>query len=294
VKPLIQKLPLQENSSFVARTYRTPHFEVGWHQHTEHELILFTEGAGQSFVGNHVGEFETGDIYLLGSNLPHTFQKRQPGLITAAVVVQFREDCWGPGFLEMPECRAVRELLALADTGLKISGDSRTALQPLLTRLETATGFRRVTLLLECLELLSTRQEFHSVSTQVVRPPNPKDKANIDRVFQFTIDHFKKPLTLTDVAGIACMSVPAFCAYFKKSTKKTYLDFLHEIRISFACSLLTDTTKPIPEICLESGYQTLANFHKQFFKFKAITPLQFRKQFFTKLALPQNNIGIVG
>lgn len=33
MKPLIQKLPLSEDSSFVARTYKTPNFEVPWHQH---------------------------------------------------------------------------------------------------------------------------------------------------------------------------------------------------------------------------------------------------------------------
>ena len=83
---LVEKLPLSENTSFVARTHRTPHFEVPWHQHVEFELILFTEGAGMSFVGNYVGEFEVGDIYFLGANLPHTFQKTG-NLVTSAVVV---------------------------------------------------------------------------------------------------------------------------------------------------------------------------------------------------------------
>ena len=75
MKPMIEKLPVAENRSFVAATHATPRFEVPWHQHIEYELILFTEGSGMSFIGNHVGEFETGDIYFLGSNLPHTFKK---------------------------------------------------------------------------------------------------------------------------------------------------------------------------------------------------------------------------
>jgi len=52
MKPLIEKLSLPENTSFVARTYRTPQFEVPWHQHIEYELILFTEGEGTSCIGN--------------------------------------------------------------------------------------------------------------------------------------------------------------------------------------------------------------------------------------------------
>ncbi|WP_091151870.1 AraC family transcriptional regulator [Mucilaginibacter pineti] len=293
MKPLVQKLPLPESHSFVARTYRTPNFEVGWHQHIEYELILFTEGSGQSFIGNHVGEFDTGDIYLLGSGLPHTFQKRHSELITSAMVVQFREDCWGNDFFSTPECFALRNLLQASAAGLKIMGKALSHLQPLIVALETATGFRRVSLLLECLEILAESSEYMPVSTQTIRQLNAKDQANIDRVFQYTIDHFKEPISLSDVAGVACMSIPAFCAYFKRSTKKTYMDFLHEVRIGFACSLLTDTYKQVPEICYDSGYNTLANFHQQFLKLKGLTPLQFRKQCQTKLALPQNNIHIL-
>ena len=290
MKPLIQKLPLNENSSFVAQTFRTPNFEVGWHQHIEYELILFTEGSGLSFVGNHVGEFEAGDIYLLGSNLPHTFQKREPDLITSAVVVQFREDFWGNELLNIPESRQIKELLATSSFGLKLFGKCQQSLFPLIKTLETAANFRRVLLLGECLEIISSSGEYIPISTQAVKQQNNKDKECIDRIFQFTIDSFKEPVTLTQVADIAHMSIPAFCNYFKKSTKKTYIDFLNEVRIGYACKLLMETKKSVLEICFDSGYNTMANFHKQFLKIKKLTPLQYRKYFTTKLLLPQNNI----
>ncbi|SDE85550.1 hypothetical protein SAMN05216464_11067 [Mucilaginibacter pineti] len=72
------------------------------------------------------------------------------------------------------------------------------------------------------------------------------------------------------------------------------MDSLHEVKIGFACSLLKETNKAMPEVCYESGYKTQANFYQQFFKLKAIKPLQYRKQFLTRLASPQNNIGIEG
>ncbi|SEL62793.1 AraC-type DNA-binding protein [Chitinophaga rupis] len=101
----------------------------------------------------------------------------------------------------------------------------------------------------------------------------------MDRVFQFTIDNFRDPISLPQVAEIACMSVPAFCNYFKRSTKKTYIDFLNEIRIGCACNLLLETQQTVLDICYESGYNTMANFHKQFLKVKGRTPLQYRKAF---------------
>ena len=279
MKPFIQKLPLDESTSFVAKTFRTPNFEVEWHQHIEYELILFTEGSGLTFVGNHVGEFETGDIYFLGSNLPHTFQKREPGLTTSALVVQFREDFWGSEILHIPESRYIKKLLETSSFGLKIRGNSKQLLFPLISELETAIGFKRILLLGQCLEILSTRKEYIEVSTQQARSLINKDKECIDRIFQFTIDSFKEPISLSQVAGIASMSIPAFCNYFKKRTKKTYIDFLNEIRIGYACTLLLETKKTVLEICFDSGYNTMANFHKQFLKVKKTTPLQYRKYF---------------
>jgi AraC-like DNA-binding protein len=252
---------------------------VGWHQHVEYELILFTEGSGLSFVGNHVGEFETGDVYFLGSNLPHTFQKTNPDLVTSAIVVQFHTDLLGPVLFELPESRLVSKLLARSRFGLKANAEAKSALAAVIKELETAVGFRRLILLLSCLQELSTPNAVKSVSTQEPRAVNLKDQLCIDRVFQFTIDNFKERISLSQVAGIACMTVSSFCTYFKRSTKKTYVDFLNEVRIGYACNLLMESNTPVLQVSYESGYNTMANFHKQFLKVKGVTPLQYRKYF---------------
>jgi AraC-like DNA-binding protein len=279
MKPLVEKLPLSQNTSFVARTYRTPHFEVPWHQHIEYELILFTEGEGTAFIGNYMGEFKTNDVFFLGSNLPHTFQKAHKDLVTAAVVVQFTGDFWGADFMQLPESKNIAKLFAVAMQGLKIKGATRQQLKSLITELEHLQGFARIIRLCECLQLIVATHEFDTVSTQDVETFQAKNKDRIDKIFQFTIDNFQESIALCDVAATARMSIPAFCSYFKKCTKKTYIDFLNEIRIGHACKLLIDTQKTVLEICYESGFNTLANFNKQFLKMKQLTPSCYRKQF---------------
>lgn len=278
MKPLVEKLSLSQNTSFVARTYRTPHFEVPWHQHIEYELILFLEGEGSAFIGNYIGEFKTDDVFFLGCNLPHTFQKAHKDLVTAAVVVQFTDDFWGPGFMQLPESKSIQKLFSVALQGLKIQGAARRQLKPLLTGLEHLEGFARIIRLCECLQVIAAAHEYVTVSTQEVKTFQAKNKDRIDRIFQFTIDNFQESITLGDVAATAGMSVPAFCSYFKKCTKKTYVDFLNEVRIGHACKLLIDTQKSVLEISYESGFNTLANFNKQFLKLKQLTPSGFRKK----------------
>ena len=276
MKPLVEKLPLSENSSFVARTYRTPQFEVPWHQHIEYELILFKEGNGTAFVGNSIGTFQPGDIYFLGSNLPHTFQPGK-GVVTSAAVVQFREDFWGKEFMNLPENKTTRKLFERSSAGLKLYGSSRQKLIPLVKDLEKAKGLKRLINLCNCLQTISEAGEYTLVSTQEIKQYNAKHTERIDAIFQYTIDNFQEPVQLSSVAKTAGLSIPAFCNYFKKSTKKTYIDFLNEIRIGHACKLLNDTQKTVMDICYESGFNTLANFNKQFLKQKKTTPSNYRK-----------------
>lgn len=276
MKTFIQKLPIPGYNSFVAKTFETPNFEVDWHQHVEFEIILFKEGRGLTFIGNYVGEFEEGDVFLLGSNLPHTFQKQHPNLVVSAVVVQFKEDFWGEIFLNLPECQKIKQLFDLAVHGLKVYGKSKLQINPIINGLETASGFERLIKLAQCLSIVEESREFIPLSTKELKNYKFKHNDRIDRVFKYTIENFKKPITLVEIASLAQMSIPAFCSYFKKSTKKTYIDFLNEIRIGCCCKLLMDSELTIIEICFEAGYNTIANFNKQFLKIKKITPSKFR------------------
>jgi AraC-like DNA-binding protein len=244
MKPFIEKLPLAENMSFLAKTFSTPHFEVPWHQHIEYELILFTEGEGASYIGNYVGDFKPGDIFFLGSNLPHTFQKAEKNLLTSAVVVQFKDDFWGSHFMQMPESRLIKDLFDTSVHGLKINEKCRLRLIPLVGKLEKAEGFERIILLCNCLLLLARQQDYTTLSTQEIKAFNPKNKERIDKILQYTIDYFQEPVTL-----------------------------------GYACKQLIDTQSNIASICYDSGFNTLANFNKQFLKVKALTPSGYRKTF---------------
>jgi AraC-like DNA-binding protein len=276
VTPYIQKLPLPANQSFIAQRYTTPQVEAGWHQHPEYELILFTEGTGRAFIGKHTGNFEPGDIFFLGSNLPHLFQNN--GQPITALMVQFTADCWGPDFLNMPECRVVKQVLDLAAYGLQVTGHTRTQLANEMTGLTTVNELQRIILLLQCLQSLSVSKELTLLSTPEVMPVNAHDKECIDRIFTFTRSHFRDPISLRKVAAVACMSVPSFCYYFKRRTQKTYIDFLNEVRINYACQQLLSTDLPVTDICYDSGYNTIGHFHRQFLKLRKTTPLQYRKQ----------------
>lgn len=279
MKPFVEKLPLSESESFVAETHRTPLFEVAWHQHVEYELILFTEGEGAAYVGNYVGAFKTGDVFFLGSNLPHTFQKIDKELVTSAVVVQFKKEFWGEGLLALPESRRIADLFERAANGLRIHDSLKRELAPKIRAMEHAVRFKRISLLLECIDLIAESTSYTMLSTQDTTQFVRHEKNRIDKVFQYTFDRFMEPITLTQVARLAEMSAPAFCSYFKRTTKKRYIDFLNEVRVGHACRMLMDSQKTVESIAYESGYNTVTHFNRQFMRVKNNTPSAYRKIF---------------
>jgi len=59
----------------------------------------------------------------------------------------------------------------------------------------------------------------------------------------------------------------------------TLFDYLNQIKTEFACKLLMDNDLSILEVCLDSGFNNLSHFNKQFKKATGVTPSEYRKRF---------------
>lgn len=279
MKTLIQKIYVEEHHSFACRTYTTPNFETAWHKHLECELILITEGNGTALIGDYIGEYQPGDVFLLNPNVPHWFRKSNVKTIGSAIVIHFLTDFMGAGFLSLPEIKNVTRLLADKNTGIQFRAGLAKEIAMLIKQLEYAQGIDRVLLLLNCLQKISVSTE-QKVLTIACGTMNSKEENSvIETIIDYSFKHFLNPISLNEIAGVTRMSVPAFCRFFKRNIKKSYFDFIKELRIGQACKLLRETERPVLEICYSSGYNSWANFSKQFKVVTNTTPSQYRKQY---------------
>lgn len=278
---LIQKIHVEEHNSFACRKYRTPQFETNWHKHEECELIVITEGHGTALIGDFVGEYKKGDVFFLSSNLPHWFRKTEQKMIGSAIVVHFLKDFWGASFLSMPEMKKINQLLEGANNGLQLNQSLQKKITAGIEQMEQATGAERIQLLLNSLHLMSLSKQYKIITKNFDNNLNLKENSAIDKIFTFSFKHFLEAITLAEVAAEVSMSIPTFCRFFKRNIKKSYFDFLKELRIGHACKLLRESNQPIIDICYKSGYNSWAHFSKQFKNVKGITPNQYRKQFKT-------------
>lgn len=275
MKTLIQKIYLKENESFGCHIYRTPHFETNWHKHEECEIIFITEGHGTLMMGDYIGEYKTGDIYFMTGNLPHWFKKQHHKMVGAAVVIHFKPSLFGKDFLAMPELKNIKYLLQKND-GIQLIKKLRKEIGPMMQSIEPMKGYDRIFLLLQCLSKISTPSAY-SVLTQNFTSTSNNINPVIEKIIDFSFKRYLTPVTLQQVADVASMSIPTFCRFFKRNIKKTYFDFIQDLRISHACKLLTSTDKPVLEICYDSGYNSWAHFSKQFKHVKEMTPSRYRR-----------------
>lgn len=277
MKTLIQKVEPDVNQSFACRVYETPNFETNWHKHPEYELITILKGHGTALIGDHVCDYKVHDVFFIAGNLPHWFRKNHPQMSCSVLVVHFTEDCWGPAFLQMPEMKTIQTLLQ-KNNGILLQKRLKKEILPLMQELHVARGLEKLLLLIKGLQTIGTSNQY-KLLTEDFHDPAVAVNPAIEKIIDYSFKHFLEPVTLEEIAEVANMTIPTFSRFFKKNIKKTYFDFIRDLRISHACKLLTSTSKPILEICYESGYKSWAHFSKQFKEAKEQTPSQFRKQF---------------
>ncbi|QYJ78345.1 AraC family transcriptional regulator [Shewanella acanthi] len=91
----------------------------------------------------------------------------------------------------------------------------------------------------------------------------------------------KTPMTLEQLAQDAKMSVPYYCALFKKLTGSPPIQVYTKLRIKAACQLMTDTKMTIKQMALEVGFEDAYYFSRAFKKVMGMSPKRY-KEFLTK------------
>lgn len=286
MKPHFHLVPRNTEQNYLARQHTLPNFGTIWHYHPELEIHYIIRGEGVRFVGDNISNFYANELLILGENLPHMwrcsekyFQGKEE--ITAeAIVVHFLPDFIGKDFLSMPESTAILNLYERAKSGLIIQGRTKEILYSLMERSVKEEGMKRMLIILEMLVILSESRELEPISIDhKAYPYNKEETDRLNKVYQYTLSNYNRELPLEEIAAIANLSVTSFCRYFKMMTKKTFHDFLIELRISHARRLLMDDNNfTIENICFDSGFNNRSNFFRHFKRITGITPLEFKRK----------------
>lgn len=261
------------------------HFLDLWHYHPELELVYIAQSVGNCFIGDAIEKFEPGTLMLLGANLPHGwfndqkyFQADCPDR-AESMAIHFAVDFLQLNLRDVPEFRTIAQLLERSKVGLSYGEVTRLQVVPLMEQMADQDEFDRLLSCLQILRRLSEAEDVRPLSSvgyvNMFRETNDR----LGRVHEYIMNNFHRDITLTEVSDIALMNKSAFCRYFKKATKKSFSQYLNEVRIGYACRLLQEKEDaPISEIAFDCGYNNLSNFNRQFKLITGFTPTTYLGQ----------------
>lgn len=286
MKPHLLKVALTPESSFNILHRKGLDFYNQWHFHPEIELIYIHKGKGTRFIGTDVQRFEPDELFLFGSNLAHMWRcdpeyfQEGARLKAEVTIVYFHHDFLGDRFFNIPELKSIETLLEKAKQGIKITGNTKVKVKELMSGLSDTKGLERILTLLAILEKITNSKEKQYINpVQHHVKIDEAEATRLNKVFQYVSDNFQSKISLSEIASVANLSAKAFCRYFKSKTRKTFYDFLLEVRVAHACNLLLEKDMSIYEVCYDSGFNNLSNFNRYFKKIMNKTPTDYKQEF---------------
>lgn len=286
MKALFQELPFENDRYFNVYKEDLPCFVVPWHYHPSIEIMCVVSGTGTRLVGDHMERYEEGDVCMIGPALPHEWRSSidciqdDNAQRSTCYCLFFRKELFDGDFIRLPEMKNIRELLEKSRYGIKFMGMTRERLTALIPEIYHTEGVRRILLLFELLTIMSETKEMVTLSTTTFAENIvSEDFDRFDKVFKYIQNNYYKSIRLDDVAEVANMSPGAFCRYFKSHTKKTFVQYLNDLRVSHAKRMLIENKEKIATIGIMVGFNSLSSFFQHFKRSAGITPQEYQKKY---------------
>lgn len=261
----------------ILKTLRKPD-----HSHPEVEILLVLSGEGSRIIGDTVGAFQAGDLFILGSQLRHTFFPDHPAHgPVRTLVIQFRPEALAPVFAPFPEFRGLEALLSKARRGMAALGNTRNTVAGMMRKIGSYPPMspRRLSLLVGILAELAESGELASAAGPKLLPLrygrlDPK----LDLLCRLIQNNLPQPLGQAAVASHLGKSPAAFSRWFRRHMGKSYRDYVNGARLEMAAKALADSDRPITRIRDEFGFAGESRFNRMFAALKGMPPSEYRRQ----------------
>lgn len=279
--------PYSENNQFFIRKYPLNNQDTALHRHKYVQINYVYKGNGYHIVNNRKIEIRKGDIFIIPPYVPHVIESE------SGKELEIFEFEFSTGFI-LPETEsadsyvdfAYLEPFIVAEEKIKLRFNLDANLQQAVERIlwevqeEYAAqkpGYMLIAKALLLKLLVITGRAFSSeikgTETETILK---KYRNAVQASIEYLENNYTESLSLEELAASVNYSKSHFCYLFKAVTGKTYIEYLHQLRISQAEKLLRETKKTVTDISFEVGYHTITHFNKHFKLITGLTPSQYR------------------
>jgi AraC-like DNA-binding protein len=280
-----EKINVREDESFFIGIFQDNLEKSTWHYHNTFEISFITEGAGKRIVADSIEEFQPGDLVFIGQNLPHVWiadnETRTPTNRTLEMVfLQFTSTILSPQLLALPEFNNLKRALELSERGIQIVDQTLNEVSEIMLQLPYLKSFDRLLHFFKMMDIIGkSDSNIQLASEEYLNKRFTSGNNRIAAIHEFLMNNYREEVDLKQLAALVNMAEGSLCRFFKMNMGITVFEYLNQIKIEFACKLLMDLNLGILEVCMDSGFNNLSHFNKQFRKVTGVTPSEYRKKF---------------
>ena len=267
-------VPVDTNVKF--RTSTDPGSYIPMHWHRAVEIIYMQEGSLDVTIESENFTIQKGDCIVINGNVLHSTKCTSPN---TAILLQIPLD-----FMEkyIPD---PGQLIFLFDFRTKDQRQQtkQAMFKTILEQLQIINNVRPDGYLLRFNSLIFELlfQLYHNFAVKILQnntSQKKKDMARLEPVLDYISEHYREPISLNEIAEVACLQTGYFCRFFRKKMGITFLEYQNEYRLSFIYRDLITTRDPVHVILERHGFTNYKLFRRIFLEHFGNTPTQIRKQ----------------
>jgi len=282
---LFENLLKKSDTSFFIGIFQDNWEKSTWHYHNNYEISFITEGSGKRIVGDSIEEFQPSDLVFIGPNLPHVWiadkeEKIWSNRTLEMVFLQFTYGVLNQQMLALPEFQNVQKALNFSERGIQIVGQTLNEVSELMLQMPYMKGFEQMIHFLRIMDIIGRSDSLiHLATKEYLKTRFTSGNKRIETIHDYLMNNYREDVDLKALSQMVNMAEGSLCRFFKQNVGLTIFEYLNKIKVEFACKLLMDPDLSILDICLDSGYNNLSHFNKQFRKTTGAAPREYRKRF---------------
>lgn len=271
------KIPKTHNENLIVQVDRGRTFYSQLHQHEEIQIAYINQGQGKLIISDSSHPYSDGDIFVIGSNIPHQFNSlKQMDESSHMISLFFTKKTFGNYFVEIPELETIHQFFHKSECGFKLLPNNNT-IRELMLKISNADKFSRYILFLKIIKRICHCETLNLANFMDSKEISINNGGRMQTIFDYVMNNFQEDITLEQVSKLVYMTPNAFCRFFKQRTNKTFFNYLIELRIEYACQLLRNNPDiSIAQISDKSGFNSISNFNRKFKKLKKKTPSNYQ------------------
>lgn len=253
------------------------------HKHRDFsELVIVMNGSANHIVNDEKYNIKKGDVFVISDDTAHGYEDTENFRICN---IMYRLENLLSADYDIKKNAGFHALFVLEPyISKEHSFKSKLTLTPIdfekvhhlidsmLLEYKTRTDGRETLLkasFITLVVMLSRLYSFGSITEKT-------DIINIARSVSYIESHYTENISIDVLAELSHYSPRHFTRIFNDTYHTTPLNYILELRINHACSLLKGSPLPITNIAVQCGFNDINYFSRTFKKRIGLTPKQFR------------------